>query len=378
MDPGPPAIASASGQRWLALDAFRGLSVAGMILVNNPGSWSYVYPPLAHAEWHGWTPTDLIFPFFLFAVGVSMTLSFQRRLAEGAWRAALLRKITGRALVIVGFGLFLNGFPTYHLATMRFPGVLQRIGVVYLVAAAAYVLLPARGQRRLAAGLLLGYWAAMSLVPIPGVGAGSLTVDANLAQYLDSLLFAGHMWKPTWDPEGLLSTVPAVATCLLGAFAGDWLASPRDGRDKALGLFVAGAVAMVAGWVWSIWFPINKNLWTSSYVLLTGGFAALILAWLYVVIDLRGWRRWAGPLYVYGSNALLVFVGTGLFARALNLLTVTGPDGAPQPLKVLIYQRGFASWAGPLNGSLAFAVAFVLLWLVIMAVPYRYRFFFKV
>ena len=371
MDPGPPAIASASGQRWLALDAFRGLSVAGMILVNNPGSWSYVYPPLAHAEWHGWTPTDLIFPFFLFAVGVSMTLSFQRRLAEGAWRAALLRKITGRALVIVGFGLLLNGFPTYHLATMRFPGVLQRIGVVYLVAAAAYVLLPARGQRRIAAGLLLGYWAAMSLVPIPGVGAGSLTVDANLAQYLDSLLFAGHMWKPTWDPEGLLSTVPAVATCLLGAFAGDWLASPRDGRDKALGLFVAGAVAMVAGWVWSIWFPINKNLWTSSYVLFTGGMAALALSVCLWLVDDRGWTKWTTPCAVFGVNPMLAFVGTGVMGRIIGSLWRINENGHDVPVKQWVYDRGFASWLEPRDASLAFAVGFVLLWLLLLLPLHR-------
>lgn len=364
--------------RWLALDAFRGLSVAGMILVNNPGSWSHVYPPLAHAEWHGWTPTDLIFPFFLFAVGVAMTLSFGRRMAEGADRAALLRKVAWRSVAIVGFGLLLNGFPSYHLSGMRLPGVLQRIGLVYGLAATAYLLLSRSGQRRLAAALLLGYWAAMTLVPVPGVGAGSLTVEANLAQYLDSLVLSGHMWRPTWDPEGLLSTIPAVVTCLLGAFAGDWLASDRSGAEKAIGLFVAGSAAMFAGWVWSIWFPINKNLWTSSYVLLTGGMAAHLLALLYVIIDLRGWRAWGWPFYVYGSNALLVFLLTGLVGRLLVLVHVGhGPDG-PVALKSWIYDHWFVSWAGPLNGSLAFAVAFVLLWLAIMAVPYRRKLFLKV
>lgn len=364
--------------RWQALDAFRGLSVAGMILVNNPGSWSHVYPPLAHAEWHGWTPTDLVFPFFLFAVGVSMTVSFRRRAAAGADRGRLLRKVAWRAAVIIGLGLLLNGFPFYQVSSMRWPGVLQRIGLVYGLAATAYLVLAPRSQRRLAAGLLLGYWAAMMLVPVPGVGAGSLTMDANLAQYLDSLLLSGHMWRPTWDPEGLLSTVPAVVTCLLGAFAGDGLASGRTGPDRALGLFVAGSGAMLAGWIWSIWFPINKNLWTSSYVLLTAGIAAHLLALLYVVIDLRGWRRWGWPLYVYGSNALLVFLLTGLMGRLLVLVQVPSGDGGREPLKDWLYQHGFASWAGPLNGSLAFAVAFVLLWLFIMAVPYRRQLFFKV
>jgi predicted acyltransferase len=218
----------------------------------------------------------------------------------------------------------------------------------------------------------------MMLVPVPGVGAGSLTMEANLAQYIDSLVLSGHMWRPTWDPEGILSTVPAVVTCLLGAFTGDWLASDRSSADKALGLFVASSVVMLLGWIWSIWFPINKNLWTSSYVLLTGGMAAHILAWLYVVVDLRGWKRWGWPFYVYGSNALLVFLLTGLMGRLLVLVHVGDGAAGQVVLKEWIYRHWFASWAGPLNGSLAFALAFVLLWLFLMAIPYRYKLFFKV
>ena len=347
--------------RWLALDAFRGLSVAGMILVNNPGSWSHVYPPLAHAEWHGWTPTDLIFPFFLFAVGVAMTLSFGRRMAEGADRAALLRKVAWRSVAIVGFGLFLNGFPSYHLSGMRLPGVLQRIGLVYGLAATAYLLLSRSGQRRLAAALLLGYWAAMTLVPVPGVGAGSLTVEANLAQYLDSLVLSGHMWRPTWDPEGLLSTIPAVVTCLLGAFAGDWLASDRSGAEKAIGLFVAGSAAMFAGWVWSIWFPINKNLWTSSYVLLTGGMAAHLLALLYVIIDLRGWRAWAFPFVVIGMNPITIYLAQDLFDFGII---------------ALIFTHGFIHQLGPYQPSFHAFTVIVTKWLFLYFL-YRQKIFLK-
>lgn len=364
--------------RWQALDAFRGLSVAGMLLVNNPGTWAHIYAPLRHAEWHGWTPTDLVFPFFLFAVGVSMTLSLGRQLETGADRRALWRRAVRRGLMIILFGLLLGGFPRYDLAVMRIPGVLQRIGVVYLLAATAWLFLRPRAQHRLAVGLLVGYWAAMMLVPVPGVGAGSLAVEANLAQYLDNLLLHGHTWKATWDPEGILSTFPAVVTCLLGAFAGDWMRAGGDPRDRALGLFVASGAAAIAGWVWSAWFPINKGLWTSSYVLLTAGLAGLALVWLWAVIDRRGHGRWAVPLYVFGSNALLAFLGTGLMAKGLILVKVTGSDGAPQSLQRWIYEHWFVSWAGPLNGSLAYAVAFVLLWLAILWLPYRKRIFLKV
>ena len=348
---------------------FRGLSVAGMVLVNNPGSWSYVYPPLAHAEWHGWSPTDLIFPFFLFAVGVSMVFSFSRRLdsGEGTWN--LQRHILKRGALIILIGLLLNGFPRYDLSTIRIPGVLQRIGLVYLVAATAWIGLKPAAVGRLAGALLLGYWAAMMLIPIPGAGAASLTKEANVAQYLDSLVLTGHMWQPTWDPEGILSTVPAIATCLLGALTGEWMrrrGAEGEWRDGALGLFAAGSSMAVLGWIWSGWFPINKNLWTSSYVLLTAGLAMIIIAWLVFVIEIKGRTRWTWPFVVYGSNALLVFILTGLAGRLLVLI-----KAGDLTLKQWIYEQWFASWAGPLNGSLAFAVAFVLLWLLPMAWLYR-------
>jgi predicted acyltransferase len=246
---------------------------------------------------------------------------------------------------------------------------------VYLVAATVWIRAGGQAGRRtigrLTAGLLLGYWAAMTLVPIPGGGAGSLTKEANLAQYLDALVLTGHMWQPTWDPEGILSTVPAVATCLLGALAGEWVrgrTTQEARRDGALGLFAAGASIAVLGWIWGGWFPINKTLWTSSYVLLTGGLALVILGWLEAVIGIRGHDRWTWPFVVYGSNALLVFVLTGLVGRLLVLIHVGAGDVT---LKAWIYQQWFASWAGPVNGSLAFAVAFMLIWLLPMGWLYR-------
>jgi predicted acyltransferase len=364
--------------RLRSLDAFRGLTIAGMLLVNDPGSWSYVYRPLDHAEWNGWTPTDLIFPFFLFIVGISLTLSFSRRMAQGATPRDLSRKVAGRAGIIFALGLLLNGFPHYPLGTIRIMGVLQRIALVYLVTGIVYLTTGERAQRWIVAGLLVGYWAVMTLVPVPGYGAGILARQGNLAQYVDQVVLGAHRWQPDWDPEGIMSTFPAVATCLLGVMAGRWLRADRPEVEKALGMYVWGVFAMLAGVAWSIWFPINKNLWSSTYVLFTAGFALVLLATIYYVVDIRGSDRWAWPWYVFGTNSILAFVASGLFARILLLSTVAQPDGSTVSLYTWIYERWFASWAGPMTGSLAFAVAYVALFLGVMAVLYEKKWFVKI
>lgn len=359
-----------SSPRLRSLDAFRGLTIAGMILVNNPGSWAHIYPPLDHAEWNGWTPTDLIFPFFIFIVGVSLTYSFARRVAEGADRGALIGKIAVRSLLIFVIGLTLNFIPRFDLSTLRIAGVLQRIALVYFVAALIYVTTSSRAQRWIAAGLLIGYWLAMTLVPVPGHGAGVLEPVGNLAQYIDSHLLRGHMWKAEWDPEGLLSTIPAIATCLLGAFTGDLLRSDRSPRAKAARLVGWGVAGIAAGEIWNVWFPINKNLWTSSYVLFTAGAALLAFGALYWVIDVRGRSRWAWPLFAFGANALLVFVLSGLVARILGLWKIGTGESAVSAWH-FAYEHWFASWAGAMNGSLAMAIVFVLFWLGVMGIFYR-------
>jgi predicted acyltransferase len=381
-----PASAPVSGPaapgRLVSLDVFRGITVAGMLLVNNPGTWSAIYPPLAHAEWHGWTPTDLIFPFFLFIVGVSMAFSLLPLLERGEGRGGLLRKAAVRGAKLFALGLILAAFPFYDLdlAHLRIPGVLQRIGVAFVAAAALVVFLRARAQAIATAALLLGYWAAMTLIRVPGFGAGDLGKDGNVAAYIDrAVIGTDHMWKSakTWDPEGLFSTLPAVATVMLGVFAGRWLRSGRSPAEKAVGLFLVGNVAMVVGLAWHAVFPINKNLWTSSYVVFTAGMALHFLATCYWVVDVRGFQRWSRPFLVFGVNAIAAFFLSGVMARILNLVKLPAtPD--PISLKAWIFNHGFASWLSPVNASLAFALCFVLFWIGMMEVLYRRRIFIKV
>ena len=362
--------------RLVSLDAFRGLTMAGMVIVNNPGDWGHVYPPLLHAQWNGCTPTDLIFPFFLFIVGVSITLS--RGTMGDPWQ------ILKRALVIFGLGMVLALYPRWDFSVVRVPGVLQRIAVCYLAAAFLFRwTAPQRGNddaRRWAhgrtlmlwaAGLTLGYWGVMMLVPPPGGVAGDLTPDGNLGAYIDRKIFGAHLWvqSKTWDPEGLLSTVPALATTLLGGVAGLWLGSRAPGTRKALLMGVAGVLAMGLGLVWSLAFPLNKALWTSSYVWFTGGAAAVFLALCFALIDVKGWKAWSRPFVILGLNAIALFVLSGLMTKFLSFHKVTGADGQPVSMLRYIYSTWFVPLAEPINASLLFALAnlavlFVVLWLM--------------
>jgi predicted acyltransferase len=367
--------------RMQALDVFRGMTVAGMILVNNPGTWGAIYSPLKHAEWHGWTPTDLVFPFFLFIVGVSITLALSRRVETAGSKRDLYWKIVRRSLIIFGLGLFLSGFPSFDLSTIRVPGVLQRIAVCYLCASFIFLKTDWRKQAYIAAGILLAYWALMTLVPVPDFGPGLLgSKEGNLAAYVDRAVFGRHVWSQAkvYDPEGLLSTLPAIATTLAGVLTGHLLRSRRDGFEKVSAMFVAGVTCVVAGWAWNYWFPVNKPLWTSSYVLLTAGMALQLLAVCYWLIDLKGYRRWALPFVVFGTNALAVFFLTGLCPRLVNLIKLTGADGQPAGLLSYLYQTLFASWMSPVNASLAYAICFVLVWLGLMWLLYRRNIFIKV
>ena len=368
-EPGPPP-------RLVSVDVVRGLTVAAMVLVNNPGSWRHVYWPLRHAEWHGFTPTDMVFPFFLFIVGVSIPLALGPRLESGGpkARSALVGRILRRSAAIFALGLLLHALPFFHLATLRIPGVLQRIAVCYLLAALLVVLTGGaagwRGQAVVAGALLVGYWLLMTRVPPPGGVAGDLSPAGSLAGYVDRLVLGPHIWQvaKVYDPEGVLSTLPAVATTLLGVLAGHWLRGGRPGRRVASGLLVAGLAATAAGWLWGLAFPINKSLWTSSYALFMSGLAAVALAACYWSIEVRGRRGWARPFVVLGVTALPLFFLSSFMARLLVLIRV-GPGG-PR-LQAWLFDHVFAPWLPPVDASLAYALAYVLLWWGLMWALHR-------
>lgn len=366
-----------------SLDVFRGATVAAMILVNNAGDWDKTWSPLLHAEWHGWTPTDLIFPFFLFVVGVAIPYAFAGRLQRsGGDLRPLHRQIVRRAVLLFALGLFLNWFPFYTVdwSIARIPGVLQRIAVVYLVAALAWLHLSAlsRAPRALLALILLaGYWLAMVFVPVPGHGAGDLSPDGNLSAWIDHLVLGFHTWRKApgpGDPEGILSTVPAIVTALAGLFTGDFLRSARAQREKLRGLLLWGAAATIAGLVLAPWFPINKNLWTSTYVLFTAGVALLLLGAIYYLVDMKDWRR---PFHVFGTNAIFAFFGSTLMAKITYVVKWT-EGGETVNLQQWLYRHLLGNWLPDYVASLAWALIYVMIWWGLTAILYRRRIFLKV
>jgi predicted acyltransferase len=473
-----------TNDRLISLDVFRGMTIAAMVLVNNPGTWSAIYGPLKHAEWHGITPTDYVFPFFLFIVGVAIPVALTKRIRNGVTRHVYL-KIVQRAAIIFALGLLMSMIPFfqfndttgipyaikivlvlsfsaalllylmerkttaavigglsaltvlvfyfaggdivwYNFAAMRIPGVLQRIAVCYLIASLIFLHTSWKQQTAIGIALLVLYWLLMTLVPVPGCEVATIDDKAcNLAAYLDrTILTESHMWRSArvFDPEGILSTVPAIVTTLSGVLAGTWLIGGKDeggrmkdegGRlkdegggmkdeieassdpalsrrpssfiphpssfQKAAGMFFFGTLLLAIGWSWSLLFPLNKSLWTSSYVVYTSGLALLTLASCYWLIDIKGYKRWAWPFVVFGVNALVLFVFSGIMARLLGMVRVSGPEaGKDITLQQWIFSSAFLSWASPVNASLAYAVCFILFWLFLMWLLYRRSIFIKV
>jgi predicted acyltransferase len=365
------ASPAATPGRLASLDVFRGMTIAAMILVNNAGNWNAVYWPLDHAKWHGWTPTDLIFPFFLFIVGLSMVLSFESRRRRGASSGELLRHTVKRSVIIfaIGFGLALWA-KSFNLHTVRIYGVLARIAVVYLAASVIVLYCGKWARAGIAAALLLGYWLLMTRTP-----GFDLTMDGNLAGFIDRKLLYEHLWiAHRFDPEGLLSTLPAIVSTLLGVFTGEWLRSENSQARVIQGMVVAGAVLMVAGQLWGWWFPINKNLWTSSYVLFTGGFALALLALCYWMIEVRGWRSWSAPFVWYGSNAITVFAAS----TALGIFSVKYHLRLGVTYKAWVYGNLFAPFAAPEVASVLYASAYVLTFLMLAWIMYRNKIFIKI
>lgn len=370
-----PSILQKTPARLLSLDVFRGLTVAAMILVNNPGSWSHIYAPLKHAEWHGCTPTDLIFPFFLFIVGVSIAYALGSK-KEHVSSSKLILTAAKRALILFGLGLFLNLFPKVFtepleaFSTVRIPGVLQRIAIVFFISALIFIKTSRKTQIRLFWIILISYWIIMTFVPVPGVGYANLEKETNLGAWIDrGILTEAHLWKSakTWDPEGILSTLPAIATGLFGVLVGTWLRrKDKDDAIKISWMFSIGTLAIVLGLIWDLFFPINKALWTSSFVLYTGGLATIGLALCYWLIDVQGYKKGTTPFVVYGVNAITVFFLSGLIPRILNMIKVNMPDGTNVSSRVWMYETFYTPYFSPINASLAGAVTFILIWLLIL------------
>jgi predicted acyltransferase len=368
-------------QRFLSLDVFRGLTIAGMIVVNNPGTWDHVYPPLLHAEWHGWTYTDTIFPFFLFIVGTAMAFSFGRRQAEHGESSVLLHTLR-RAAIIFAIGMAINVLSVllFHRAHIRIPGVLQRIAICFLAAALVYTLGGKRAILPSIAVLLFGYWALMSLVPVPGKGVGRLDLDGSFATHVDRFVLGEHTWKhdPSWDPEGLVSTLPAIATTLFGLLAGLLLRSEAPLEKKVARLILWGWAGALAGLLWNTVLPINKNLWTSSYAVFMSGLAAACLGVCIFAVDLKGWRSWSRPFEWLGTNALFLFVASDLVTIFLIWIKVTGADGQRRSLYGTLYRSVFDHFADPRAGSFLFALAYCAFWIAVASLLYRKRVFVKV
>ncbi len=374
-----------------SLDVFRGTTIAGMLLVNNAGDWDHVFGPLRHAEWHGCTATDLVFPFFLFIMGASMALSFARRQASGRGRGELLAHVLRRSALLVLLGLALNAlaYLAFRSEYLRYPGVLQRIGVCYLLASLVFLFHDTRGVLLWTSGLLAGYWALMTLVPVPGFGAPDLSRAGNLASWLDSTLFGPHcyIWDPDaragHDPEGLLSTLPAVGTTLLGCLTGVAVGDARlSPSAKVARLLIAGAALTGAGLLWSLAFPLNKNLWTSSYVLFTAGCALLVFGALLLFVDVLQHRTWALPLRVYGLNPITAYVGASAMAYCTILIRLPAAGGETIPLKRWLYQTFYASWLPGLTSdywsSAAYGFTYVVVWCALMWLLYRRKVFIRI
>jgi predicted acyltransferase len=420
-------------ERLTSLDVFRGFTILLMTIVNNPGSWSSIYPPLEHAEWHGCTPTDLVFPFFVFIMGTAIPFAMPVKHFDGA----VFNKILVRSLRIFCLGLFLSVFSRIHLFGLegipllgvrlviafavayallgnfsvkvktilavgifiillslafsglehfedtRIPGVLQRIAIVYFFASILYLKTNLKTQLWVVASILVIYYLLMAFVPVPGFGPANFDKGTNLAAWLDNLVLNGHLWSvsKTWDPEGILSTLPAIGTGILGMYIGQLLNLQTNRTEILKKTAISGVILLIGGLLWNIIFPINKSLWTSSYVLYTAGIATLCLSLLYYIIDIQGYKKWAKLFLIWGVNPMIVFFFSGIIPRVLGSIQVQNPETGGEEISVLtlIYKHGIAPcFENPLNASLAYALSYAVFWSVILWIFYKKKLIFKV
>ncbi len=350
-----------------SLDIFRGIAIAGMIIVNNQGDWSHVYAPLKHAAWHGFGGADIIFPFFLFIAGVSLSIALSGKLHKGEPAVKIIKEIAFRSFVLFMLGIILNLFPRFDPGTFRIPGVLQRIAFCYFAGSLIFLFTGWRTQIKIVCVILFGYWLVLTRVTPYGFGAGSLDPEGNICRYVDSLVFANHTYEhapvPGFDPEGLLSTFSSVATIMLGILAGTWLQSGRPGRRIVTGCAVAGIAGIAAGAALDFLYPINKNLWTGSFVIFTAGISSLFLAAIYYFVEIAGFKRWTLPFLIFGRHSLSVFFLSSLAGRFS--IHVTVPWGRGTLLKNTLHEMFFLPWLDPYTASLAYSIAFLTICLVL-------------
>ena len=385
-------LAAPKPQRLISLDVVRGITIAFMIMVNNnggPGSWGF----MNHSLWNGLTPTDLVFPTFLFVVGITTVFAYQARLAKGATRAQLAKHTIIRAVVLILLGLVVNNFPFFHWTHMRFYGVLQRIGICYLIVGLFY-LANLTGKRVTAKAVaflvicLLGYWALVRLVPVPGAGVPGRNIpfldkDQNIVAYVDRQLMPGHLYEErpahdTRDPEGLLSDIPAVGTALLGLLAGLYLRTSRSNKQKALGLIAGCAACLALGYFWSIWFPVNKKMWTSSYVLVSAGYSLALLAFCYWLIEIKNWRKgWTWPWLIFGSNAITAYMISELLPGILDLFHVS-EAGRSVPISAWFFTHVNAHIPDPGWAAFSWSVLFAAVCFVPVWIMYKKKIFVKI
>ncbi len=386
VEPSAPAVTAPAQkrERLVSLDVFRGITIAGMLLVNNPGTWGAIYPPLEHAAWNGWTPTDLIFPFFVFIVGVTTHLSITARRERGDSDAMLVKQVLRRGAIIFLLGFLMSLFPFYQWGPIegmahpsilerivyrwehvRILGVLQRIGLVYIAAGLLSLKTTLKQQVVIVAALLYGYWFAMTLIPVSGTYLGIP------GTYIGAVLLNN-------PSETLAAHLDRAILGMLGIFAGRWIGKPSPLIERISGLFAVGSIGMVVGMMWNWVFPINKNLWTSSYVVFTAGMACVTLAAIMWIVDWVKIRWWTKPFVIYGMNPILAFVGSGVLARCIYTLWKVQYNGRPTAVESVIYKTVFEPWLEPKNASLAMAFVTVLFWFGILTWMYRKRIFLKV
>jgi predicted acyltransferase len=367
---------SASSQRLHSLDIFRGMVIAFMVLVNTPGTGEAVYAPLQHAAWDGWTPTDVVFPSFVWITGVALTLALARRLEQGISRSELVVQTLKRSAILFALGLFVYLFPYFDFSTMRILGVLQRIAICYCCAALLFLYTGWRVQVAVTVGLLLLYWALMSFVPVPGYGAGRLDVEGNFAHYIDRIVLGKHnyVWTKTWDPEGIVSTLPAIASALLGVLAGHLLRWKKDAHERTLAFFVAGNVVLALGLAMAQWQPINKKLWSGSFTLFMAGLDGILFAVCLGLVDALAFRSYAQPFVMLGRNAIAIYMISEIIEPALNALRLA----SGRTWKQALFEQWFLPLGDAYFASFLYALMYTLLMLAIAWAMHQRRWYWRV